>query len=126
MLWDSGTGATEEEMDALASQMVDAGCRYAVCGGQNCEAWHDSVDRAKFAVARVKDYSDEELDKHFIMTTWHTDETIKKVVWFAVHCTEYDDIVFRYVMVLVLGGNNRNAKTVERRVRKEASNWAPD
>lgn len=28
----------------IAKELLKAGCRYAVCGGQTCEAWHDAID----------------------------------------------------------------------------------
>lgn len=45
-------------MMAFASQLMKAGCRYAVCAGSECEDWHDAFD-----YAFVRDHLDEPEEK---------------------------------------------------------------
>ena len=37
---------TAEEQMTLSDLLVEAGCRYAVCAGQNPSSWDDSIDMA--------------------------------------------------------------------------------
>ena len=46
LIWDHDGHFTEAQRSAVARALLKGGCRYAVCGGQSCEAWHDSVDTA--------------------------------------------------------------------------------
>ena len=45
MIWDHEGRFTDAQRSEVATLLLDAGCLYAVCGGHNCEAWHDAVDQ---------------------------------------------------------------------------------
>jgi len=57
-------------------------------GGLTCERWHDWADSV--LVSRALDHSDEEADAAFVMTTWHTDESVGDVASFFVFNTAFD------------------------------------
>jgi hypothetical protein len=79
LLWDVAGGWSASERVRLANALLDAGCRYAVCGGVDCEVWHDTIDWA---------FVDREIANNhaarLVMTTGHTDEPIEDVVQFFV------------------------------------------
>ena len=59
--------------------MVRSGYRYMMAWGPECGSWDDSVDIAnleRFGFAEI-------LDKEFVMTTWHEQETLGDVFHFA-------------------------------------------
>lgn len=47
--------------------------------GPGCSSWDDTVDMANLEEFDYGDIPEE----RFVMTTWHTDESISYVFWFA-------------------------------------------
>ena len=101
LIWDHEGRFTEPARSAIARALLDAGCRYAVCGGNNCEAWHDAVDAA-FVNAHLDDPDDLRESMH-VMTTWHDGETPDDVAFFFVLNTNFDEHDFRRYLVLHVG-----------------------
>ena len=69
----------DEWQDEVSRWLVDAGCLYMMAWGLNCSSWDDSVDYAQIQKYLPGDAPEEE----FVMTTWHDDETLESVFWFA-------------------------------------------
>jgi hypothetical protein len=44
LIWDHDGRFTHAERRAVASTLIESGCRYAVCGGAHCGDWEDAVD----------------------------------------------------------------------------------
>ncbi|PVM92076.1 hypothetical protein DDF62_02675 [Caulobacter radicis] len=65
----------------VSTWLVYGGCLYAMTWGTGCEAWHDAIDDA-FIAAFPGDLPG---DDQLIMTTWHDDESLDEVAWFAAH-----------------------------------------
>ena len=122
MLWDSEARATAEERQVLAAQIVRSSCRYAVCGGRDCEAWHDAIDAAFTAQGS----SEAEEDERFLMTTWHSGESLQEVVWFSVQNTDPYEIPLEHRVFIELGGDQDVFRRLSRAVRREAAAWRPD
>ena len=101
LIWAHDGLFTAAGRTAVAKGLLEAGCRYAVCGGQNCEEWHDTVDEA-FVEAHV-DEPESRQDAAFVMTTWHPGETPDDVAFFFVLNTNFDDHDFRRYLVLHVG-----------------------
>lgn len=83
----------EEQVDpdwqALVSEwLVRSGCLFMMAWGLNCSSWDDSVD---YANLEKFDYGDIPDDK-FVMTTWHEDEPLSEVFWFAANAAWHDYI----------------------------------
>ena len=63
----------------LSRSLVDSGCLYTMAWGLDCSLWDDSVD-----YANIEKFGDGGIpDDQFVMTTWHTDDTLEEVVRFA-------------------------------------------
>ena len=62
--------------------LVESGCRYMMAWGIDCSSWDDSVD---YADLERHDYR-EIPESEFVMTTWHENESLEDVFWFAKHC----------------------------------------
>jgi hypothetical protein len=117
LLWDHRGRFTDAEQAELAGRLLDAGCRYAVCGGAGCEAWHDAIDME--CVTRHLDDSEEVRESMHIMTTWHDGETPDEVALFFVTCTNFGQHHFRRFLVVHVGsGKQRNE--VDTAVRRYA------
>ena len=68
-----------EWRELVSHWLVKSGCVYMMAWGYECEAWDDSVDEA---ILIAFDYGEIPEDK-FVMTTWHEDETLEDVFFFA-------------------------------------------
>jgi hypothetical protein len=89
---------TNDEQNLISDQLVQTNCRYAVCAGHKCSTWDDSVDWAYLVTVNY-----EPNDDAFVMTSWHTDESVQDVIFFALHCTNFDDHDFQRYLVLAVG-----------------------
>ncbi len=116
LIWDSAGTYSAHARLTLSRKLIAAGCRYAVCGGLECEAWHDSVDGAYAELGR--DF--EETDNRFVMTTWHRDEWPNAVAFFFVNCTDYEDNRFSDHLLLHLGSNAGLESELKRSVIRHA------
>jgi hypothetical protein len=117
LLWDHDGRATGEQRAALARALLTAGCRYFVCAGQNCEAWHDAADDE--FLARNCHEPETVPDIDYVMTSWHDGESVDDVAFFFVNCTNLHGHDFASFLVLHIGeGPDRG--TIEAAVRREA------
>ena len=101
LIWDHDGRFNEMARSAIAKALLESGCRYAVCCGHNCEAWHDAVDAA-FVEAHLDD-RDDVRDAAFVMTTWHDGESPDDVAFFFVLNANFEDHSFRQYLVLHVG-----------------------
>ncbi len=46
VIWVSDDSFDDQLRYRLAQKLVKSNCRYAVCGGVDCERWHDEIDDA--------------------------------------------------------------------------------
>jgi hypothetical protein len=83
--------------------LVAAGCRFMLAWGKECEAWHDSVDDANL---EAFDYEDIPEDR-VVMTTWHEDEDLEEVFWFAKHRAAYPAFPLNRIMILHVAAQPR-------------------
>lgn len=72
----------------VAGWLVNSGCLYFIAWGENCEEWHDSVD---WSVLENFDFGEIPNDQ-FVMTTWHANEPLSEVFWFAGNCASHPDV----------------------------------
>jgi len=99
LLWDHEGRASDADRSTLARALLEAGCRYAVCGGRDCEAWHDAFD-AEFI---RKNGPGEPDDSTHVITTWHDGESPAEVAFFFVDCTGPGGPSFKDHLVLHIG-----------------------
>ena len=106
LLWCKRAGVAREEMRAFWRSRLEEGCRYAVCGGRDCEAWHDEADAAYLELYGT---DVDVADPRFTITTWHTGESPKRVLFYFVGC-EHPTIPLAGSAVLIVGGNAADAR----------------
>jgi len=68
-----------EEIEQVATMLVDKGLAYLCAWGPNCERVHDLFDAA--AASKNEDLIGDDV----IMTTWHADEDLHEALWFFLH-----------------------------------------
>jgi hypothetical protein len=93
-------------MDAVSDWIVKSGCLFMMAWGADCEAWHDSVDHAYLAHHDFGEVADE----HFLMTTWHDDEPLNEVFWFAAACASHSTIELPVITLLHIAPEPRRGE----------------
>ncbi len=67
---------------ALARRLLQAGCVYVCCWGPGCERVHDVLDEVDL---------DLRPDGPITMTTWHSNDSLARALWFFLSCTRPND-----------------------------------
>ena len=83
LAWDA-SGATDEEILAVARILLSKGLAYLVAWGPDCSRVHDIFD-----FACVEESSDP--SESVVMTTWHDDESLASALWFFLFNTVPDE-----------------------------------
>jgi hypothetical protein len=94
--------------------LVRSGCLYALAWGTDCEAWHDDIDEALLVAF---DFNDIPEDRH-VMTTWHNDELLSEVFWFAGFCATHETVDLDQTLIVHIAPKER--ETEMRRAYAEA------
>jgi len=112
LIWAADSTLDEGDRMKVVGTLIDSGCQYIVCGGVDCERWHDDAD---LAFANLEVQSDSlRTDLPMVMTTWHDNESMEDVAFFAINCTNFDDHDFNRLLVLVVGQESERLDCVNR------------
>jgi hypothetical protein len=107
LLWASSSSSVADRA-VLTRALVASNCVYAVCGGVECEAWHDMVDEAAAEANR------------FVMTTWHSGESPEDLAHFFVWAARPDDdLQVTHHLIVVVGANGSAGAQLAAAVRGE-------
>jgi len=91
---------------SVSQWIANAGCRYMLAWGKGCSSWDTSVDIANL---EQFDYGDIPEDE-FIMTTWHENESLEEVLWFAKTTAHHPTLELHNVLFLHIGTTDREAE----------------
>jgi hypothetical protein len=70
-----------ERQKLISRWLVNTGCLYMMAWGPKCSSWDDSVD-----IANLENFDFGEIpDDSFVMTTWHEDQPLADVFYYAKH-----------------------------------------
>ena len=95
------------EWQAQASRwLVDSGCLYMMAWGEDCSSWDDSVDLANLEGFDFGDIPDDE----FVMTTWHKNEPLREVFWFAKVVADHPAVKLDNILILHICADDKRAK----------------
>jgi len=83
--------------------LADSGCRYMMAWGKDCSSWDTSIDLANLEQFDYGDIPDEA----YIMTTWHDDEPLAHVIWFAKMVAYHADLNIDNLLFLHIGSIDR-------------------
>jgi hypothetical protein len=72
----------EAKIRRFAAAAIESGCGYICAWGDGCELVHDLFDEVAIAVDR------------FVMSTWHTDESLADALYFSLTNTLLDEDEF--------------------------------
>lgn len=85
----------------ISDWLVRSGCLYMMAWGQDCSSWDDSVDLANLKIFDFGDIPDD----RFVMTTWHADEPLSEVMWFAKNNAFHPDVELEQTILLHVAAN---------------------
>ncbi len=75
------TNCTGPDLVSGATALIKRGASYVCCWGPGAERLHDCFDEAEL------DPDADSVDAPIVMTTWHEDESLEEMVWFALNST---------------------------------------
>jgi hypothetical protein len=76
--------------------LVEYGCKYALAWGRGCESWHDAIEDAYLEATNYEDVPEAQR----VMATWHEDEELDEVFWFASHRAVHPAHELRDILIL--------------------------
>jgi len=74
--------------------------------GNECSKWDDSVDIVNLAAFDYGDIPDDQL----VMTTWHENESLSQVFWFAEHCARHSTIDLESTLIVHISAAQQRDK----------------
>lgn len=95
-----------EWRDIVSKWLVDTGCLYMMAWGQDCSLWDDSVDTANLIAFNWSEIPED----NFVMTTWHENETLEDVFWYAKFAAIHSTVELNNILVLDIGYSHREAE----------------
>jgi hypothetical protein len=80
---------SQKWQNIVSEWIVNSEAYYVMAWGSNCSLWDDSVD-----LANIAQYEDGIPNDQYVTTTWHDDEELNEVFWFAKNCAfnEFHDL----------------------------------
>lgn len=93
----------------VAVWLVRSGCLYMMAWGVECSEWDTAVDIANIDACGGGDIPDDK----FVMTTWHADDSLEEVLWFAKNLAFHENIELAETLVIQVGGVSREDEIVE-------------
>jgi hypothetical protein len=105
------TAVSDAWQDRVSDWLVRSGCLYMMAWGANCSVWDDTVDRA----TRNYYHPGEIPDEGFVMTTWHPNETLESVFWYAQvnGVWGYNDQILDLTLIVDVGDEDRRVELLD-------------
>lgn len=75
---------SKDKQNEISDWLVATGCLYMMAWGPDCSSWDDSVDASNCEQFNYESIPEES----FVMTTWHENESLDEVFWFAQNSTD--------------------------------------
>ena len=88
--------------------LVASGCLSMAAWGIACTTWDDSVDEANLVAhdwAKIP-------EEHFVMTSWHADESLEEATYFARHLAFHPTLTLDRALIVEIGSANRETETL--------------
>ena len=86
--------------------LCDMGCLYMCAWGVECSTWDDSVD-----LANLEHFNFGEIpDDNFVMTTWHTDDSLDEFFEYVNLTAIHPTIDLKQTLIVHIGGSDRRAE----------------
>jgi|SRR5690348_1531481 hypothetical protein len=83
--------------------LIQSGCLYMMAWGRGCSSWDDSVDLSNVEAFDFADIPDDQ----FVMTTWHSDESLAEVFWFSKYTASHPTVELDKTLLLHISAESR-------------------
>ena len=94
----------EDEWRYIVSEwLVRTGCLFMMAWGLECSAWDDSVDHANLTAFNYQEIPDDK----FVLTSWHENEPLSEVLWFAANGAWHPDATIEHTLLLHIAVQER-------------------
>ena len=87
---------SQDSQNKISDWIARSGCLVMMAWGLDCSTWDDSVDMANIAAF---DFGDIPEDK-FIMTTWHSNDSLADMFWYAKNLAEHPKVTLEQTVLL--------------------------
>lgn len=94
---------------AISEWLVASGCLYMMAWGIECSAWEDAVELANFKAFDFAEIPDDRL----VITTWHDNQALTEVFWFAKHTAMHPCCRLGNVLLLHLSPTGREQELTD-------------
>jgi hypothetical protein len=102
---------TTDWQAVVSEWLVSAGCRYMMAWGRDCSSWDDSVDMASIQIYPSNGTA--EIDEHFVFSTWHANDPLSEVFWFAKHCADHPALKLGRTVIIDITAQSRSSKLLD-------------
>ena len=86
--------------------LVDSGCLYMMAWGHDCGSWDDMVDWSN-----LEQWDFGEIPKEAsVMTTWHEEQPIDEVFFFAKHAAVHSTVKLDNLLIFHIGTIDKEAE----------------
>ena len=97
------------EWQAMVSTwLVASGCLYMMAWGIGCSSWDDSVDTANLEAFNFGEIP----ESRFVMPTWHADEPLSEVFWYAKHNASHPTVELRKTTLLHISTQSKEQEVL--------------
>lgn len=97
-----------DQQALICRWLIASGCLYLMAWGLDCRSWPDAVTHAN----RDACDSDSIPSESLVMTTWHENEPLRKVFWFAKHTAMHPCFELENTVIIDLSPKEREAELV--------------
>ena len=104
---------SEEQRALLSRWLVQSGCFYMMAWGKDCSSWDDAVDWANMEMFDFNDIPND----HFVMTTWHDDESLKEVFHFSKNSAHNSAVNLENTLLLHISNANNEVEILQEYVQ---------
>lgn len=93
----------------VSEWIVASGCLYMMAWGRECSTWDDSVDWANMDQWWAGPIPESE----FVVTTWHDDEPLAEVFWFAKTVAQHACVELAKTVILDISTASRRNELLD-------------
>jgi hypothetical protein len=96
---------SDSRRSEVCKWLVEAGCRYFMAWGRECERWHDFMDEVY-----LTSWDFRPPDDALLITTWHADQALAEVFWFARYVAVHPATGLRNILIVHAGSTDREGE----------------
>ncbi len=97
----------------ISDWLISSGCLYMLAWGKDCSSWDDSVDDSN-----IKKFGFEEIpEEEYVVTTWHDNELINEVFYFAKYNAVHSVVDVENTLLIHISNTNKEQELLNEYAR---------